>query len=252
MLTNKRRIRFRIITDRPYAVKLAATLQTRQLWTKLGLSERDASAKQFLRDSPEILVREQLRIRLDYEPEIQPADIFRQSGVEIAGYIDRPNNRIAISSKFKRECQRFTLAHEIGHWILHSGLKHHRDRPLLAPGIDQPSRSIEEIEADLFAAELLMPKKYLNTIFRSVFGVDVLRLTDDEVVSEICHAVASGLGQPIRPLEFMNLPLLERAKLIARLPVYRTFQFEPLVQHFVVSPTAMGIQLRDHRLVVGS
>lgn len=48
----------------------------------------------------------------------------------------------------------FTIAHELGHCVLHSGLKHRFDK------IDKynPDEKKEEIEANDFAGELIMPK----------------------------------------------------------------------------------------------
>src|SRR5262245_23994360 len=84
------------------------------------------------------------------------------SSFEIAGLVDRSQRRIVVAQKFRIEWRRFTTAHEIGHWVLHPGLIHHRDRPLEGGERANRSRPRQEQEADLFAAELLMPSKMVQ------------------------------------------------------------------------------------------
>lgn len=57
---------------------------------------------------------------------------FQQKGntVEIAGIIDQENRTISVSEQFSNDIQKFTVAHEIGHALLHNDLVLHRDRPL--------------------------------------------------------------------------------------------------------------------------
>lgn len=62
---------------------------------------------------------------------------------------------VIVSSLLPHERQRFTLAHEIGHWCLHR-----RDREAFAH--TSPSRGRYEREANQFAAELLMPLQELR------------------------------------------------------------------------------------------
>lgn len=57
---------------------------------------------------------------------------------------------VIVSSLLPLERQRFTLAHEIGHWCLHR-----RDREAFAHS--GPGRGRYEREANQFTAELLMP-----------------------------------------------------------------------------------------------
>lgn len=69
------------------------------------------------------------------------------------GFLRRPPGcgwYVIVSSLLPRHRQRFTLAHEIGHWVLHRD-----DHTYFAhrPG----SRGRYEREANQFAAELLMP-----------------------------------------------------------------------------------------------
>lgn len=63
--------------------------------------------------------------------------------------------------------RRFTVAHELGHWLLHAqrGDKKNFERFCRAPDLDpgaDPAK--QEREANAFAAELLMPEEIISTI----------------------------------------------------------------------------------------
>jgi hypothetical protein len=73
--------------------------------------------------------------------------------------------------------QRFTIAHEIGHFVLHPA----RCRPERGGAVNEAGR-IEEREADAFAAELLMPANLVREAVREQ-GLDVTRLADRFEVS---------------------------------------------------------------------
>jgi hypothetical protein len=93
--------------------------------------------------------------------------------IEVAGLIDRDAKVVRCSLQFLEPYQRFTLAHELGHAVLHpdaGGI--HRDRPL-----DGAKRAREpgEWEADRFAAFFLMPAKLLRECFFQRFGTECFR-----------------------------------------------------------------------------
>jgi Zn-dependent peptidase ImmA (M78 family) len=73
--------------------------------------------------------------------------------------------------------KRFTIAHEIGHFVLHP----ERCRPERGGAVNEAGR-IEEREADTFAAELLMPDHLVREAVREQ-GLDVARLADRFEVS---------------------------------------------------------------------
>src|SRR5262249_6216347 len=67
---------------------------------------------------------------------------------------------IGVNSAHHSNRQRFTIAHEIGHYALHKGCKLHVDQDFrINWRADNSStrNSHEEVEANRFAAELLMP-----------------------------------------------------------------------------------------------
>jgi Zn-dependent peptidase ImmA (M78 family) len=72
---------------------------------------------------------------------------------------------IGVNSTHMETRQRFTIAHEFGHFLLHEGLEAHVDRDFRIAFRDKTSSdasSMIEIEANFFAANLLMPEEFLN------------------------------------------------------------------------------------------
>ncbi len=108
-------------------------------------------------------------------PPVPVEDIARRLGSEIryspyegdlSGMVFRDEQRVVIgvNSLHHPNRQRFTIAHELGHMLLHKGKPVHIDRTFLMNlRNDLSSRAVdsEEIEANLFAAQLLMPEHML-------------------------------------------------------------------------------------------
>lgn len=93
---------------------------------------------------------------------------FENFGPDVSGVLIRDGRVVVIgvNSSHARTRQRFTIAHEIGHLRLHQGRPMFVDRAVridrrdgtASRGVDQ-----EEIAANRFAAELLMPEDMLQT-----------------------------------------------------------------------------------------
>jgi Zn-dependent peptidase ImmA (M78 family) len=107
------------------------------------------------------------------KPPIRVEEIVRSKDVEIlrhrfegpeSGFALREGNRriIGLNTQTSRRRQRFTVAHELGHLLLHEGkiivdqavLRVHLRSHVSSMGTD-----LEEIEANTFAATLLMPEE---------------------------------------------------------------------------------------------
>lgn len=159
---------------------------------------------------------------------------------EVAGSIDRQNNRISVSRKFRPDIVRFTAAHEIGHWLIHEGAVMHRDRPIHGLETDfNRKRSLIEQEADRFAACFLMPRKLVKRTFERLFGSDFL--FDD------ASAFQLSPGDPeafLRPRENS----LSRELILATARSFNGLHFKSLAEQFSVSPTTMAIRLRELNL----
>jgi Zn-dependent peptidase ImmA (M78 family) len=71
---------------------------------------------------------------------------------------------ILVNSDHPKARQRFTLAHELGHLVLHGYTTPHADRGYKLRYRNSASTTgsvLEEVEANQFAAELLMPEELL-------------------------------------------------------------------------------------------
>lgn len=80
-----------------------------------------------------------------------------------SGFLLRDNGRIiiGINSRNSPKRQRFTIAHELGHWRLHKGKPLIVDQSVMINKRDDVSSQAtdrEEIQANQFAAGLLMPQ----------------------------------------------------------------------------------------------
>jgi len=84
---------------------------------------------------------------------------------EISGFIDFEKKLIIVNKYDSTTRQRFTIAHELGHWILHQKeLQNNRDIVVLyRRSIDDETNPLEQ-EANCFAANLLVPIFFLQKI----------------------------------------------------------------------------------------
>lgn len=91
------------------------------------------------------------------------------------GALDRKSKTIFLQEDDTQERKSFTAAHEIGHFKLHDNVKtdvfrmHDLDDLLTREGGD-----VQEDEADLFAASLLMPKKLVETFWNITKDASIL------------------------------------------------------------------------------
>jgi Zn-dependent peptidase ImmA (M78 family) len=103
---------------------------------------------------------------------------------EVSGLLARSvaKTTIGVNSTHPRTRQRFTVAHEFAHFILHDGITSHVDREYrvnFRSAESSQGTDIEEIEANFFAATILMPREFLDR--------DEARraLDSDELVQEL-------------------------------------------------------------------
>lgn len=87
---------------------------------------------------------------------------------EISGLLLRTASQttIAVEAKQAPTRQRFTIAHELGHLLLHKGEEVRIDRNFrlnFRSPESSTAEDVEEIEANAFAASLLMPAKMLES-----------------------------------------------------------------------------------------
>jgi Zn-dependent peptidase ImmA (M78 family) len=80
---------------------------------------------------------------------------------------------IGVNSLQSRNRRRFTIAHELGHFVLHEGIYVDKDfRINWRDGNSSKAANPDEMEANRFAAELLMPTDLLVRDIESLRRVD--------------------------------------------------------------------------------
>jgi Zn-dependent peptidase ImmA (M78 family) len=87
---------------------------------------------------------------------------------------------IGVNTHHHSNRQNFTIAHELGHWLLHEQEQLHVDREFrvrLRNDVSSQGTDEAEREANFFAAALLMPKAFLET---DLANEDYFDLLDDE------------------------------------------------------------------------
>lgn len=120
---------------------------------------------------------EAIALSLNAQVRKQPTD------EEVSGFLYREPGKpavIGVNSRQHPNRQRFTIAHEIGHLALHNFESVHVDRGFfvkLRGPASSTGENVEEVEANLFAAELLMPRAFLKADLAQHNTVDFL---DDE------------------------------------------------------------------------
>lgn len=106
-------------------------------------------------------------------PPIPVEDLARALGAEVAydsfdgeisGMLYRDGDRaiIGVNSRHAPTRQRFTVAHEIAHLLLHPGKPVYIDRFVRMMNFRDGSSDPDEVAANAFAAELLMPREFMS------------------------------------------------------------------------------------------
>lgn len=162
-------------------------------------------------------------ILLENRIEAAPVDVFQiamKMGLEVreqkadddlSGFLYRGQagnpTWIGINSAHSSQRQRFTIAHEIGHFVLHPTERVHVDKGYEIKRRDNKSKEgtdIEEIESNLFAAELLMPADFL---IRDLSQMESIDLSDDNALKELAkryQVSAQALAVRLAALGFVQ------------------------------------------------
>lgn len=114
---------------------------------------------------------------------------------QLSGMIFLKDNQavIGVNAHHRPNRQRFTIAHELGHFFLHSDILQqgaHVDTMITMLKRDQAAAlgTVNiEVEANQFAAELLMPKKLIRE-YLSREGIAQSAAADDLVVETLAKA----------------------------------------------------------------
>ncbi len=116
------------------------------------------------------------RAGLPAMPPFDPEYIAEKRGIEvvyasfapphdeqISGFYRKSDNKIVVNREISPGRMVFTIAHELGHALMHQEyIKSNDYRPVYRSNSHEGDKPIEEIEADQFAANFLVPLSLLE------------------------------------------------------------------------------------------
>ncbi|PSM39923.1 hypothetical protein C6Y14_29000 [Streptomyces dioscori] len=120
---------------------------------------------------------------------------------DVSGMLVRQDGQppvVGVNDTHSDHRQRFTIAHELGHFLLHPGRDVVLDRPVRVNLRDKTSSMAtdrEEIEANTFAASLLMPASLVRSMLQQLPGA--VRQDPDRCTSalaEVFDVSESAMG----------------------------------------------------------
>lgn len=167
--------------------------------------------------------------------------VARKGQIEVAGFIDRDRRVVGVSKQFSGPSLAFTMAHELGHAVLHpEGGGVHRDRSRDVPGLP---KNADEAEADRFAVHFLMPERLVRERFEVRFGRAPFVLDEATAFALVKrnHDIASERFPTPRSL----------SRHLANVEEYDTREFDSMASLFGVSVVSMAIRLEELGLVSG-
>ena len=126
---------------------------------------------------------------------------------DLSGFLVHENGEalIGVNTLHTKARQRFTLAHELGHYLLHPS-DNFVDRKFILFRNARSSQAVDsrEIEANEFAAALLMPERFLQKLLKG----ETVDLEDEERVSQL--AKTFGVSNQALIFRLINLHLAQR------------------------------------------
>ena len=149
------------------------------------------------------------------EAPISPPQIAKACGArvsvdslegDLSGFLyrDKEQSVIGVNTHHSQTRQNFTIAHELGHLLLHDQEQFHVDHQfrvrlrndLSSQGVDEAER-----EANFFAAALLMPKGFLE---KDLEGTDYVDLFDDAFLLSLARKYCVSTQALINRLKNLN------------------------------------------------
>lgn len=174
--------------------------------------ERDAS--RLLREhgisDPPVPVRE-LAARIGIDVRFQPFS----GDSDVSAVLKRGHETavIGVNSAHPPNRQRFSIAHELGHYYLHAeepvfidfGSRIQKPQSRYRNAVSSEASNKEEIDANTFAAALLMPRNMVRREIATVLENDP-ELDPESVVIELAHRF--GVSRDAMNFRLLNLGLL--------------------------------------------
>lgn len=109
---------------------------------------------------------------------------------DLSGFLYRDNEQVVIgvNNHHSQTRQNFTIAHELGHLLLHDQEEQlhvdHAFRVRLRNDVSSQGINEAEREANLFAASLLMPEKFIE---KDLEGKEDIDLLDDDCLNQMAR-----------------------------------------------------------------
>lgn len=159
---------------------------------------------------------EQLTFPVPVKKIIKELDVDIQAddlGEEISGLLVIEDGRALIGYNSDEPIvrQRFTLAHELGHYILHCNRNNRNkifvDKIMYRKNFSSTSEKRQEMQANTFAAALLMPEILIEQEFNRLLNSSE-PLTEEDIIEELSSGFkVSAISMTYR---LINLNLLSR------------------------------------------
>lgn len=91
---------------------------------------------------------------------------FGETGEKVAGFCDFESAKLYVNANDRLTRQTFTIAHELGHWLLHKSYfdQHPAEYRILPRFQSSEENNAFEKEANFFAANLLVPDSLLQPV----------------------------------------------------------------------------------------
>lgn len=114
---------------------------------------------------------------------------FRVLPDDISGLLNISQSKkpvIIVNNSHSKTRQRFTIAHELGHFLMHKPSGMHVDKNFFRDIQSSLAQFPKEIEANRFAASLLMPERFVkafienNKVLLDLFDDDIIKLLADK------------------------------------------------------------------------
>lgn len=199
---------------------------------------------------PDLVIKELLGLKLDEPDEIIPElDRDPLASSQIGGILDRELKRVVVAKNLPLQCRRFTMLHEAGHYLLHPDLVYHRDLPLNgSERMEVRGRPREEVEADAFAVEVLMPKRLVSDLFVARYGGAV---SPDDIDEDLAFKLSLGTGRRLSiDALIYGFGRIDARRERSRIFASDTHAGTSFTDLLLVSKEAMAIRLEELNLVV--
>ncbi len=120
------------------------------------------------------------------QPPVDVHDVATREGLTIrilttwpttvSGLLLRNQRLVGLNGNHSRRRQRFSLAHELGHWFMHREWLFNQDDITIdnPPESDATENRSEENEADEFAGELLAPRAFIKAAMKKTKSPNAL------------------------------------------------------------------------------